>query len=228
MKNIQTASAIFLLLVQLSGARELDLTKGSSKLRRFASEVIFVVEAGAREKYSKRLPDNVEVFIEAEPLETKIVQGHLDKFLSLSGVKNQPLAGQTKGLRARLEIYLGPKEELLEKAEKIDKQISLDHGHTYWKWWDGDKYITRAVIFVATDIFRGENLDDRLIENLLGAFGLPSESGEIDESCSTDEDTVFDRLQPVDEALLKFYYQSVPANTKPREFDKIFRAKWGH
>jgi hypothetical protein len=42
-------------------AREIELEKPSSKLRRFANDVIFRVEAGDRKRYSKQLPEVVVV-----------------------------------------------------------------------------------------------------------------------------------------------------------------------
>jgi hypothetical protein len=102
----------------------------------------------------------------------------------------------------------------------------LERGFTYWTWWDDKKVISRAVIFIATDDLSGAALEDRFIEQLLGVFGLPARSKEFDESCLSAKEQVLTNLQPVDKAILQFYYRAVPAGTRPRDVDEIFREKW--
>jgi len=217
--------ASLLVVATPSLSREIDLEKPSSKLRRFASDVIFEVEAGDREKYSKRLPEAVIVTFHGQPQPKATAEKHLADFLDLTGTKKIDKAVEgTKS--ATIEIYFGSQAELAKAAEEIDRQITLERGYTYWTWWDEEKTINRAVVFVATDKLSGLALEDRLIEQLFGVFGLPARSNEFDESCLSSEEKVLTTLQPIDKALLTFYYRAVPAGTKPRDFDKIFRDQW--
>lgn len=213
-----------LICTPLSG-REIDLDKPSSKLRRFANDVIFEVEAGDREKYSKRLSETLTVEFFGQPAEVALTEKHLTDFLLATGVKkiDKAVDGQRS---AKISIYFGTQAELSKTAEKLSDKINLSRGYSYWTWWDKDRTINKAVIMLATDKISGEALEDRLIEMLLGVFGFAARSNEIDESCLTSKDAVFTTLQPVDKALLKFYYREVPAGTKPRDFDKLFRDKW--
>lgn len=224
-KIIQTAFAIIYCSAGVSGAAETDISKPSSKLRRFVSDVIFEVAAGDREKYSKRLPGSITVNYHCLPAERQLVESHLEEFLSASGVKveSPPQAGSPS---ASIAIYFGDKASLTTIAKSIDRQISIDDGFTYWTWWGEDRTISRGVVFICTDKLAGKELEDRLTEQLLGIFGLPARSSEFDETCLSSKESVFTSLQPLDKATLKFIYQSVPPGTKPREFDTIFREKW--
>lgn len=206
-------------------SQEVDLEKPSSKLRRFASDVIFEVEAGDREKYSKRLPEAVIVTYYGQPQLRPTAEKHLAEFLKLTGTKRIDKAVEgTKS--ATIGIYFGSHDELKKAAQEIDRQITLQRGYTYWTWWDEDRMINRAVVFIATDKLSGLALEDRLIEQFFGVFGLPARSNEFHESCLSSEEKILTTLQPIDKALLSFYYRAVPAGTRPRDFDKIFREKW--
>jgi len=217
--------ATLLVVVTPSLSREVDLEKASSKLRRFANDVIFEVEAGDREKYSKRLPEAVIVEYFGQPQPKPTAEKHMAEFLELTGIKKIDKAVEgTKS--ASIGIYFGSQDELAKSAKEIDRQITLERGYTYWTWWDEDKTINRAVVFMATDKLSGLALEDRLIEQLFGVFGLPARSNEFDESCLSSEEQVLTTLQPIDKALLNFYYRAVPAGTKPRDFEKIFRDEW--
>jgi hypothetical protein len=227
MKSSPQSLALFTLLFTLTSSlgRELDLEKPSSELRRFMSDVIYEVEAGDREKYSKRLPEAILPEFHGNPALKLIAEKHLGELCELTGVKrvDNPASGQAV---AKIGIYFGSQDDLTKVAIDLDRQITLDRGFTYWKWWDDKKIINRAVIFIATDKLAGPALEDRLIELLLSVFGFPSRSKEIEESCLSTEEKVLTSLQPLDKAILKFYYRAVPAGTKPREFDKIFREQW--
>ncbi len=206
-------------------AREIKLDKPSSKLRRFASDAIFEVEAGDREKYSKRLPEHVIMDWHCTPKQQQLAQKILDELFRCTGVSiNKPTdpSDQT----AKISIYFGQQDELTKVAKEIDRKINLNRGYTYWTWWDEKRTINRAIVLIATDRVAGDNLEDRMIEQLLGVFGLPAKSNEINESCFSSDEPVFTSLQPVDKALLEFYYRVIPSGTKPREFDKLFKAHW--
>lgn len=227
MRPNTTASILLFLSVAATPiqAREIDLEKPSSQLRRFVSDVIFEVEAGDREKYSKRLPEHVAVEFFGQAGPKPVAEKHLSEFFQISGVKriDKPVEGQRS---AKIEIYFGSQDELSKTAKELDGQITLARGFTYWTWWDEDKTINRAVVLVATDKVSGPALEDRLIEQFFGVFGIPARSKEFDESCLSSEDAVLTNLQPVDKALLEFYYRAVPPGTKPRNFDKLFREEW--
>ena len=173
----------------------------------------------------KRLPEVVTVEFHGHEGPRLMAERHLAEFLQLSGVKR---VGKPDGEQrtAKIGIYFGTQDELSKAAAELDRRITLARGYTYWIWWDEDKTINRAVAMVATDKVSGPALEDRLIEQLFGVFGIPARSDEFDESCLSSKDAVLTSLQPIDKALLEFYYRAVPPGTKPRDFDKLFREEW--
>lgn len=223
MKPYPCAPSILAILITVSSSlgREIELEKPSPKLRRFANDVIFEVEAGDREKFSKRLPAAIAVEFHGKPEPRPIAEKHLKELCEITGVTNMDGPGA-----AKIGIYFGTQEELAGIAKGMERKITLERGYTYWKWWDEGDTINRAVVFIATDKLSGAALEDRLLEQLLSVFGLPARSKEFDESCLSAEDQVLTSLQPVDKALLGFYYRAVPPGTTPGEFDDIFREKW--
>lgn len=206
-------------------ARDIDTTKYSAKLRRFITDVIFEVEAGDREKYSKKLPSVVSVSYHCNPAQQQLAESKLNEFLEATGVKigTEPKKGE---LLTKIDIYLGKREALQPLAYDKDKEISLDRGCAYWNWWNNDRVITESVIFICTDRLNGRELESKLVEQLFGTFGLPNKSKETDSSCLAMKDQEYTSLQPIDLKVLNFYYRAVPAGTKPREVDKIIRAQW--
>ena len=217
------ATALF--PVSSSSGRELDLEKPSSKLRRFASDVIFTVEAGDREKISKRLPKSIIARIQGQPGQIAIAERHLKDLCKITGVERIEAAAPDK-IPAKVDLYFGPKEELVPVAREMDAKITLDRGYTFWTWWDENGVIERAAVFIATDKLSGAAFEDRLIEQLFGAFGLPGRSKEFDESCLSLKEQVLTSLQPLDKAMLEFYYRAVPAGSGPRDVDTLFREEW--
>lgn len=208
-----------------SSGRELDLEKPSSKLRRFASDVIFTVEAGDREKISKRLPKSIIAQIHGQPGQIAIAERHLKELCKITGVERIEAAAPDK-IPLKIDLYFGPKAELVSVAGGMDSKITLDRGSTFWTWWDENGVIDRAAVFIATDKLSGAALEDRLIEQLFGAFGLPGRSKEFDESCLSLKEQVLTSLQPLDKAMLEFYYRAVPAGSGPRDVDTFFREEW--
>lgn len=213
-----------LVLPSLLGA-EIDLEKPSSKLRRFTSDVIFVVEAGDREKYSKRLPETIIARYHGQANLKAMAEKHLVESCQITGIRriDEKSPEQTT---ATIDIYFGTRAELTPVASEKERKITLDRGFTYWTWWNDMKVINRAVIFIVTDELSGDTLEDRYIEQLLGVFGLPARSKEFDESCLSAKEQVMKNLQPLDKAILEFYYRAVPPGTRPSDVDKIFREEW--
>ncbi len=203
---------------------EVDLTKPSSNLRRFVSDVVFVAKAGNREKYSKRLPKITTFNVHGNPESKKLVSKHLSEIAIAAGVELREVSVNENAI---IEFYFGPEAELTKQAKDINVAIDLRFGSAYRVWFDANRVANQGVVFFATDMLEGPALEDRLIVMILGVFGLPSNSDEVAPSClSEDEEEVFTKLQPVDRAVLEFYYRAVPAGTKPRELDKIFREQW--
>jgi len=215
---------LFLAVTATNGC-EIELEKPSAKLRRFANDVIFEVEAGDREKYSKRLPAAIAVEFHGKPEPRPMAEKHLKELCEITGITKIDGPGAVPGA-AKIGIYFGTQEELAGIAKGMERKITLKRGYTYWKWWDEGDTIERAVVFIATDKLSGAALEDRLLEQLLSIFGLPARSREFDESCLSAKDQVLTSLQPIDKALLSFYYRAVPAGTTPGEFDDIFREEW--
>jgi hypothetical protein len=211
--------------VSVSSGREIDLENPSAKLKRFLSDVIYVVEVGDRERFSKRLPESIVVNLHGQAVLKAVGDKHLTEFCKVSGVQKVE-ESSADGSAAKIEIYFGPEAELVKVANEMEKKITLDRGATYWTWWDGKNVINRAAIFVAIDKFSGAALEDKLIEQLMGAFGLPAKSKEFDESCISSKEQVLTNLQPLDKAILEFYYRAIPAGTKPQDVNKIFVEKW--
>lgn len=212
------------LAVSSSSGREIDLEKPSPKLRRFVSDIIFMVEIGDREKYSKRLPESIIVpHGEAGP--KAVTEKHLTEFCKITGVKRLEETSSEESA-AKIDIYFGIQSELVKVANEMERKITVERGSAYWTWWDEQNTIDRAAVFISTDKLQGAALEDKLIEQLMGVFGLPARSKEFDESCVASKEQVLTSLQPLDKALLEFYYRAVPVGTKPQEVDKIFLEKW--
>ncbi|RYD37514.1 MAG: hypothetical protein EOP87_03350 [Verrucomicrobiaceae bacterium] len=208
-----------------SAAREFDFSKYSTKLRNFISDTVFGVEAGDREKQSKRLPGVVTLNVHGDAAAKALVEAKLGMFLTATGVRTEALAAGG-GKHAQLEVHIGESGKLIPEAAAISKEISLDRGHTYWTWWDDERFVIGAVIFICTDRVAAGRMEDKLVENLFHVFGFPATSKDTDASCLSESDPNFPSLQPIDQAILKFYYKEVPAGTKPSALDKIVREKW--
>ena len=231
--------ALLALSIIPTRAAEIDLSKPSSKLRCFLGDVIFVVEAGDRERHSKRLRPKIQATYQSTPAEQKIVEAKLSDFNDLAGLevtaagKPEESAASVAPVEtsdentAKITFYFGESAALADIAKNVSPQVSLDRGYSYWTWWDDKRIITRAVVYICRDKVAGKVMEARLVELLLGVYGLPAKSGETDDSCLAEKTHEFTSLQPVDKAVLKFYYKSVPADTKPAELDKIFREQWG-
>lgn len=207
-----------------SFSKDFDFSKYSTKLRGFISDVVFEVEAGQREKYSKRVYDAIAVTYHGDAAQKKLAEEKLGLLLKATGVTTKEAVPEE--ILTRLDIYFGDQASLRATAAGISKEISLDRGCTFWTWWDDQRIITKAVVFISTDQLPAPKTEDKLLEMLLGAFGLPARSDATDQSCLSLSDPVFTTLQPIDEALLRFYYRDVPPGTKPTDLDKIVREKW--
>ncbi len=214
----------YLLAISSSQGREIDIEKPSGQLRRFVLDTIFVVEVGDRERFSKRLPESINVQFHGEAGPIALAERHLSELCSLTGVKQ--VDSVSDEAVAKIDIYFGPHNDLSKVANEINRKISLDSGQSSWTWWNEKRFINRAVIFVATDKFSGPSLEDAILDQSIRAFGLPSRSKEFDGSCLSTKEQVLTALQPLDKAVLGFYYRSIPAGSPPREVDKIFREQW--
>lgn len=206
-------------------ARDIDPKKYSSKLTRFIVDVVFEVEAGNRERHSKRLPSHLKITYHCNPVQKKLCETKLAQFLNASGVSTEGTAKNSEPT-ATLDIYFGETKDLYKAARKHENEIMLNRGYTYWKWWDTDRRITKALVFICTDKIAGKKLEDKLIEQLFGVFGLPSKSKEAEKTCVGINDSIFTELQPLDLAVIKFCYQNIPAGSTPSEVKKIVREKW--
>ncbi|MEY4482598.1 MAG: hypothetical protein RL693_50, partial [Verrucomicrobiota bacterium] len=157
--------------------REIDLDKPSPKLRRFASDCIYVVELGNQERYSKRLTEAIAIEFHGQQAPKPIAEKHLAEFIQLTGLKivDKQLPAE---VITKIDFYFSTQADLAKAAKDIDREINVGRGYAYWTWWNPDKKINRAVVMIATDKLSGPALEDRLIEQLLGVFGLPARSDE--------------------------------------------------
>lgn len=226
MKHTFTIIALTLVFSTLvASAREISPEKYSSKLRSFITDVVYEVEAGDRDKKFKRMAPYLQVTIHGDQNAGAAFNSKLKEFLDATGVSSEKPQGGS-AVVCDLQVYFGTTADIKTKAADIDKQIGFKDGATYWKWWDGSDTVDRAVIFVSTDEFKGPALNDRLVELLLGVFGLPSQSKRADNSCLSMKDEIKPSLQPLDIAVLKFLYTSVPAGTRPSALKKLVRENW--
>lgn len=206
-------------------AREVDPAKYSSRLSSFIADVVYEVEAGDRDKKFKKLAPHLKLQINGDKDSETIFNAKLKEFLAVTGVTNEKPEGSLTPT-CDLRVYFGSTASIREKAAEIDKKIMFKDGATYWKWWDDNHTVIGAAIFISTDEFKGEKLEDRLVEILLGVFGLPSQSKSADNSCLSMEEDIKTSLQPLDIEVMKFLYQSVPAGARPSELKKLIRDKW--
>ena len=149
----------------------------------------------------------------------------LEELLAATGVVKEDPETSTKPT-GKTEVYFASSDEIKVISAEIDKQIGFRGGAVNWKWWNGRSIVTRAVILVSTDVFEGEELEDITLELLLHVFGLPSKSKRVDNSCVSFESDPMTSLQPLDIAVLKFLYESVPAGTEPSDLKKLIRSEW--
>jgi hypothetical protein len=206
-------------------AQVLDIDKQSAKMRRFVSDVVYVVKDGNKERYSKRLADNVIVKFHGSPEHKAITEKHLNEFFQITNLKR--LDEEDPNLIfSKIDIYLGNHLGLVDTAKKIDREIRMDSG-SYAKMWWVDRKVSKSFIFISTDKFRGDKFEDELLGRLLCVFGLPSESDEYEQSLLSNKPYTFTSLQPIDRALLEFYYRFVPAGTRSNDLSKIFKTSWG-
>lgn len=225
MKNLLHALTFLAFTNLTSIAKDLDPAKYSSGLRRFIGDVVYEVEAGDRDKYFKRLPANLKLNHHCDAAHQQLCDTRLKPFLEATSVSIESPADSSAPV-ATLDVYFGDSKSMETKAAEISKEITTTRGFTYWKWWDTNNVTTRAVIMICTDRFNGPELEDKLIEQLLGVFGLPSTSNAADNSCMAEHEKTFTALQPLDQAVLKFLYTHVPAGTRPADLNKLVREAW--
>ncbi len=226
MKHILTITTLAIsIVVGTANARDVDPSKYSTSLRTFITDVVYEVEAGDRDKKFKKLAPHLQIKMHGDKNGEVIFNTKLKQFLAATGVTTEKPQGES-GITCDLQVYFGSTADIKAKAADIDKEISFKDGATYWKWWDGTHTVNRVVIFVSTDEFKGEALEDRIVELLLAVFGLPSQSKRADNSCLSTDDKIKPSLQHLDIAVLNFLYQSVPAGTSPTELKNLIRGKW--
>lgn len=226
MKYILTLTAFSLSIVAGTvHARDVDPTKYSTSLRSFITDVVYEVDAGNRDKKFKKLAPHLQLKIHGDRNSEAVFDTKLNEFLAVTGVTTEKPEGESM-VTCDLQVYFGSTAAIKEKAADIDKKILFNDGATYWKWWDSTDTVNRAVIFVSTDEFKGKALEDRLVELLLAVFGLPSQSNKANNSCLSIKEGINPSLQPLDTAVLKFLYQSVPAGARPSDLNTLIRDKW--
>lgn len=199
---------------------EIDYDKPTAKLKRFVEDVTYVVESGDKESYSKRWLFAPKVSVSSsDPVlktyaETSVAAICKDAKLETPGT-------------LPLTVYIGPSKDLLAIAAARDRKIELQSGHGYWIWWNDDRSIRDAVVFLCTDKLSGNKAQDALLTDLLGAFGLVSKSREFDETALSAKDGIFTSPSALDRKTVSFIYSHVPPGTSKPEFRKLFETRWG-
>jgi len=236
MKYTLIFKVLFLFCItNIACARDIDHSKYSMPLRSFIEEVVYQVQAGDIDKEFKKLRPSVTLSVYGAPKYVDIVNTKLKDFLAVTGVKVVEKVTPAKSSEVKskqketsnIKVYINTTIANRLKAAEINKQIQFSNEATHWKWWDKrTSFINNAVIFISTDKYKDKELEDVLVEKMLGVFGLPAQSGRADNSCLSEKEGIYPSLQPLDKAVLKFLYESVPAGTKPHELRKIIREKW--
>lgn len=195
------------------------------KQTKLIEDVIYVVQQGDQTPVSHR-------WTEPPQLEVNSTDADLKKFMETSfadvcketGMTLPP--GTTQAAGGKIVVHIGPSKELEKVAKKEGADISLSAGRFCWTWWDEKKSHTEAVIYLYTDRHNGQTAKHLLLHDLLGVFGLPARSKEIDDcvvSEKSDEPTV---LTPLDRNVLRFFYTHVPPNTDARALKKLIKEHW--
>ena len=126
-KNM-TIRKLFIVLVSsffgasVSSGREIDLEKPSAKLKRFLSDVDYVVEAGDRERFSKRLPESIIVNFNGQAAQKAVTEKQLAEFFcKVTGVNKLENVSAAESA-AKIEIYFGREAELVKVANELEKR----------------------------------------------------------------------------------------------------------
>ena len=82
------------------------------------------------------------------------------------------------------------------------------------------------MIYLYTDRHTGKEALHLLLHDLLGAFGLPARSKEIDDCVVSEKSDLPTALTPLDRKVLGFFYTHVPPNTDVRTLKKLIKEHW--
>ena len=208
-----------LALVTSGFSREEDLSKPSTKLKRFIEDVVYVVEAGNKESYSKRWVVAPHLVVNSSDI---VLKGFVEK--SYADICKDAQLGAPG--EQSLTVYIGDSKELNTLASQHEKKISLQSGHCYWIRWNEDRSIKDAVVFLCVDRVSGMAAQDVLIEDLLGSFGFAAKSREFDQTCLSMKPSLMGTLSPLDRKMISFYYTHIPPGTRKVDFRKRFDENW--
>ncbi|HEX8311344.1 MAG TPA: hypothetical protein VF614_08515 [Chthoniobacteraceae bacterium] len=198
---------------------EPDFSTSSAKVKRFAEDIVYMVSAGEREPYSKR-------WLSAPRLVVNSTDAELASFVEDSYAEICREAQLGKAGETTLTVHIGPSRTLGKVAAERSRQINLRSGHTYWIWWNEDRSIKDAVVFLCVDQVPAPSARHLLLVNVLGAFGFPSKSSEFEETCLSSKRTIRSELTPLDRRLIGFYHRHVPPGTRKSDLRKLVEASW--
>jgi hypothetical protein len=217
MKRLLALLSVFMAASAYSG--EAEFSAASGKVKRFVEDVVYMVSAGKREPYSKR-------WLAAPRLVVQSTDPELASFVENAYAEICREAGLEAAGDSALTIHIGPSRSLVEIAAKKSRSLDLRAGHTNWIWWNEDRSIHDAVIFLCVDRAPAASAHHLLLGHLLATFGFPSRSTEFNETRLSSKDTTTSELTPLDRKLIGFYYAHVPPGTRKSELRKLVDAHW--
>lgn len=192
------------------------------KFRKFAIEVLFIVQAGDREHSVQKLPDLFYYGVSSPDagLE-KAVEGMIEEIAKAAGIN--PVKATTFD-KALFKVYVGREEDLRRLARReYSRELKLAGGAGYWRFYNANKVVTEAAVFLCGDVIRDDGRRRlNLLRTILGAFGFPTAS-------SVYENSVFNgaaALQEVDRRLIEFVYKHVPAGSDEGDVRALARNWW--
>jgi hypothetical protein len=242
MKHLLTVAFVFTSSVY-SHAADADFTKPSANVKRFVTDVAYVVEAGDRDRITKRwviapqlVVNSTDVTLKSY-VESAFMQlcqaAKLTPRTDTGAPKLSPGGDPSAAKRTRgtdtaspmLTVWIGPSRALAKEAQRENGQISLRGGHTYWTWWK-DGTLTDAVVYLCTDSFKGAEAERALLTDLVSAFGFPATSKVFDTTILSSKRTQT-TLTELDKMLFAFYYTHVPPGTKKPALSNLVEEHWG-
>jgi hypothetical protein len=205
-------------------SKEPDFDIYSARLNRFFKDVLFVVDVGDKEKCTKRLPEQISVFIDCN--DSSLRQAAIQQLDQLCDVTGISYAITNEPSSALLKVFIGQSSELIKLSKEYSSKINLRSGRNYWIFWDKNSVINSGVIFICNDVLsKPEEQASGLTGLLMGVFGVPSHSDEFKDTCLNPRSS-FTQIQPLDSRLLQFYYANIPAGMRPAEVQKVLKEKW--
>jgi len=214
---------VILVLAQTSShAKSENYLKVDNTLRAYVRDVLYTVSKGSKATITYRYKHKPHLeFVSSNQDLTDFAQSHFDEICKIARLKEGP-----DDDRVTLTIYIGEVSDLKKANRKERSKCKLKNGSGYWVWWKSRRYVSKAVIYAATDVLDEDKCKDRLLESLICTFGFPGESEEYTDTCMADDREIRLNLTELDRHFIKFFYAHVPSGTSYGLINPFVNQHW--